>query len=537
MTAPHDNRAARWLDPLLFVAILFLSAAILAASSAHTGIAVGESARLDAARAIGVWFDQIGLGESSLFAQPARDAAWSSVHAHVTLPTLLSALVWHVATSGFDLLGELSSLRSGHVLLAALSVPLLYALLAPALGRTVAWLSLPFLALVPRALHQASLADPGVVTVTGWLLVLVCYARGRHASRGQRRWASAAWMVASGVSVGAGVAASHGVLTVLLVVALHTLWMERRNLRAMVGEGWVPLPAVVLPMAVLAPATYFVSTPWLWHQSAERIRPVFVRAFSAGPDADAHGAWQGALSLVVSAPAVTLFAAALGLAVLVGPEQLRSWASDGRSSDGEIEALLVIGFVVAVGWPVVAPASLHASPPPWLVALPFLAGLAAVGLDRTLRELRSRVSGRALRMGLPLAAGMMLFGVALWQTVRQPSTRAAAFTPLAGGPAWVLSAPAGLRVHDGSVARELAPVIDDLGVSEVALFSPAIPDEVWLGMQRRGVMRTRVRMVRESGRADLQVLDPGGSEDRGKPIASVVRDGVELVRLIDARGR
>jgi 4-amino-4-deoxy-L-arabinose transferase-like glycosyltransferase len=537
MTAPHDNRAPRWLDPLLFVAIFALSAAILAASSAHTGIAVGESARLDAARAIGVWFDQIGLGESSLFAQPARDAAWSSVHAHVTLPTLLSALVWHVATSGFDLLGELSSLRSGHVLLAALSVPLLYALLAPALGRTVAWLALPFLTLVPRALHQASLADPGAVTVTGWLLVLVCYARGRSASRGQQRWASAAWMVASGVSLGAGVAASHGVLTVVLVVALHTLWMDRRNLRAMVGEGWMPLPAVVLPMAVLAPAAYFVSTPWLWHQSAERIRPVFVHAFSAGPDADAHGAWQGALSLVVSAPAVTLFAAALGLAVLVGPARLRSWARDGRSSDGEVEALLVIGLVVAVGWPVVAPASLHASPPPWLVALPFVAGLAAVGLDRTLRELRSRASRRALRVGLPLAAGMMLFGVALWQTARQPSTRAAAFTPLAGGPAWVLSAPAGLRVHDGSVARDLAPVIDDLGVSELSLFSPAIPDDVWLGMQRRGVMRTRVRMVRESGRADLWVLGSGAGEGHVPPIASVVRDGVELVRLIDARGR
>jgi hypothetical protein len=202
-----------------------------------------------------------------------------------------------------------------------------------------------------------------------------------------------------------------------------------------------------------------------------------------------------------------------------------------------VEALLVIGLVVAVGWPVVAPASLHASPPPWLVALPFVAGLAAVGLDRTLRELRSRASRRALRVGLPLAAGMMLFGVALWQTARQPSTRAAAFTPLAGGPAWVLSAPAGLRVHDGSVARDLAPVIDDLGVSELSLFSPAIPDDVWLGMQRRGVMRTRVRMVRESGRADLWVLGSGAGEGHVPPIASVVRDGVELVRLIDARGR
>ena len=537
MTDPHHNRVPTWLDPLLFVALFAVSAAILAASSAHTGIAVGESARLDAARAIGVWFDQVGLGESSLFAQPARDAAWSPVHAHVTLPTLLSAFVWHVATSGFDLLGELSSLRSGHVLLAALSVPLLYALLAPALGRTVAVLALPFLTLVPRALHQASLADPGVVTMSGWLLVLVCHARARRASHGQRRWASAAWMIGAGVSLGVGVAASHGVLTVLLVVALHTIWMERRNLRAMVVEGWMPLPAVVVPMALLAPAAYFVSTPWLWHQSAERIRPVFVRAFSAGADADAHGAWQGALSLVVSVPAVTIFAAALGLAVLVGPARLRGWARDDRSSDGEVEALLVIGLVVAVGWPVVAPASLHASPPPWVVALPFLAGLGAVGLDRTLRELRSRASGRALRAGLPLATSMVLFGVALWQTARQPSTRSAAFTPLAGGPGWVLSAPAGLRVHDGSVARDLAPVIDDLGVFEVSLFSPAIPDDVWLGMQRRGVMRTRVRTVREPGRADLWVLGPRGSEGHVQPIASVVRDGVVLVRLVDARRR
>ncbi len=537
MMAPHDVRTRRWLDPLLFVSILAVSAAGLATLAADTGIAAGESARLDAARAIGVWFDQIGLGESSLSAQPARDGAWSPVHAHVTLPTLLSALVWHVATSGYDLVGELLSLRSGHVLIAALSVPLLYALLAPALGRTVGGLAVPFLVLVPRALHHASLADPGFVTMSGWLLVLVCYARARRASQDQRRWAAAAWMAGVGVSLGLGVAAAHGVLTVLLVLVLHTLWMQRRSLRAMAADGWVPLPAALLPTVVLAPVAYFLATPWLWHQSAERIRPVFVRAFSAGADAEAHGTWQGALSLVVSVPAVTLFAAVLGTAMLVGPERLRSWAHDARRDDEGVEALLLIGLVVALGWPVVAPASLHASPPPWLVALPFVAGLAAVGLDRTLRELRLLLTRPALRVGLPLAVTLLVFGVALWQSLRQPHTRVAAFSPLAGGVGWVLSAPSGLRMHDGSVAQSLVPPIDSLGVSEVALYSPAIPDDVWLGMQRRGVLRTRVRVVRDSARADLWVLGPGGSEDHTPPIARVVRDGVVLVRLVDARRR
>ncbi len=533
---PGDVKRRAWIDPALFLLLLVVAAGGLALMASSTGVAVGESAHHEAARSLGVWFDRIGTGESSFFDRAARDAAWSSVHAHPSLPTMLSAVIWHVATSGFAWWGELLSLRLGYALIAALSLPLLYVLVAPMWGRRAALLSTVFFAFVPRALHQAALADPHATTVTGSLLVLLCYIRARRASCSARPWLSVLWSVGAGLALGWAMASSKSSLAVLIVLFLHTLWAERRSLRTTVSSGLIPIPATVLPMLLLAPAAFLLATPWLWHRPGERIAPMLVRAFTPSSPTDDHGVFFGVLSVVVSVPAVTLFAAALGLAVTLGPSRLRRWASKDAPVQNELGSVVVVGLVVAVGWAMLAPSAVQTSPPSWLLALPFLGALAGLGLDRTLREVSAQLYGRSrlLRSGAMVMLSSWVLAGPLLQSLSQPASRAAAYAPLSGGPGWVSSTR--LPLHDGSPASSIATSIDALERSTLTVFGSEIPEEVWTGMHRRGQVRTRLRSVGDPQRADLFVVGAHGNPRLGevpagqlRRLARVHRGGVVLL--------
>ena len=490
---------------MLFAAYLVTVACLWTAAS-QTGIASGEDVHLTAARAVGTFFDQVGVGDTSLFDQPARDKAWSPVHQNVVAPTLLSALIWHVASSGYEWWGELLSLRLGFVFFSALSIPLLLSLMLPLRGPRAAWLAAAFLSFVPRAMHQAVVADPRSMTVTGWLLILVCYMRARHALTTRR---AVMWTVLGGVALGVATASSHGALVVLVVPIAHTFWLERSRLRAMVRKGLLPLPASVGVMLIPAPAVFWLLTPWLWHDAAKRVRSLFVNAFSSDPET-ANTSTSAMLSLVASVPAVTLCAACLGLAIVLGPARVRAWGWGKSGTDRTEGSLLVVALVVALVWPWVAPASMHATPPRWLVALPFVAGLAGIGLDAAMREIPAQLRSCPtwLRVGAVSGALALTLGVALGQTCRQPATRSAAFTTLSGGPAWVASHPGPLPLHDGSPVSVLAPAIDALGHTSLSVFSPSISPDVWQGMQRFGCLRARVRVARSPIKADMLILGP-----------------------------
>lgn len=543
MSSKGDGGRCVWLDSLLFLLLLFVGGAGLALVASATGVASGESVHHEAARSLGLWFDEIGRGESSFFDRAARERVWAPVHAHVSLPTMLSGLVWHVATSGYAWWGELLSLRLGYAWIAALSLPLLYGLVAPAWGRRAALLSAAFLAFVPRALHQAALADPQAVTVTGWLLVLLLYARARRAICDARPGIAVLWSLGAAAALGAGLASSKSTLAVLIVLTLHTLWAERRNLRVASPGGLIPVPATILPILVLAPAAFLLATPWLWNGTAERLSPMLVRAFTPSSPKGEYGWWFGLLSVVASLPAVTLFAAALGSAVTVGPDRFRRWASKEAPAHDELGSLVVVGLAVGVGWVTLAPSSVQTSPPSWLLAVPFLAALAGLGLDRTLREVGTLLGNRSpwLRSGLAWALGLWVLSGPACQTLSQSQSRSAAFPPLSGGSAWVASSER-LPLHDGSVAVGLVASIDALDRSHLTVFSPEVPAEVWAGMHRRGQMRTVVKNVGNPEQADLLVVGPRDADRLDKPgsrprrhLARVQRDGLVLLDAYDGR--
>ncbi len=528
----------RWLGPVFFVTLLVVALVGLSSVAASTGIAEGEANRLDAAHTLGEWFDSIGSEKVGFFDQKARDTTFRHVHHYATPATLLSAFCWHVATSNYGWLSELLSLRLGYVLFSALALPLLYALVVPIWGRRAALLSIAFLAFVPRALHQATLADPEALNVSAWLLVLVCYAQARKATRERKSklW-GVVWSCAVGLALGFGVALSHGSLVVCIALMIHTLWAERRHLGAMLREGLLPVPSSLLAGAVFAPMIYFALTPWLWHDTAKRLGTVLVQAFQSPAAAESFTAAYGPLSVITSVPTVTLVAALVGLAAIVGPRRLREWATGSATCD-DGTALIFVGLMVSFGWAAIAPSTLHGSPPRWMVALPFVAALAGMALDRSLGEVGAQFKRSKGRWAAVVSYGVLCLGIPLWQTIRQPSTRAAAYSPMLGGPKRVAGGQ--LRAHDGSVALGLVSTIDGLGRSTLTVEGKAVAADVWAELRKRGILRTNVRLKKKSGNTDLLVVG-GGEQAKAlaarapgiKPhrLAVVDRDGAVLLEL------
>ncbi|HNS97136.1 MAG TPA: hypothetical protein PKL73_09330 [Polyangiaceae bacterium] len=527
------DKHSPWLDRAIVLGLYLLAVAVLAYHARQAGIGADESAYLDAGRRVGEWFDRIGSAESSFFTQADRDAVWAPVHAVVNASTLLSALVWHVAFSGFDVLGECVSLRLGTVLLNAFSVPLLYALLTPGLGRKVGGLSVLLWMLVVRAQHEASLANPGVVAMTGSLAVLVAHGRARSAGRENRMGKSAAWMAVAGLLLGVGVAVSHATIVVLLVLFTNSLWLQRKRLREMLRGGDVPVPSSMVFFAIFAPLAYGLATPWLWHDTAARIRPMLVRAFS--PGTQAQGIGHTALSLVLSTPMVIVLGALVGIAVTIGPSRWRGWGKKETTGDDETPALLIVGLLTGLGWTWLLPGSMQPKAPLWLFCLPFMVGLAAMGWERALRWGQRFLADPSWRRRVGVGLWVSLAAGGVWLTVGRPLTSSAAFFPVFLGPRVVASSPAGLRLHDGSVVRAFVPLIDELGVSETTVYSPSVPEDVWAGYQRWAGMRTKVRRVSDRERARLWVLDPGQEGGNARLVGAVSRDAVMLVRLYDTR--
>lgn len=529
-------------DAATVVLLYAFAVALLVAVAATTGIADGEPQQLEAARAIGVWFDRIGAGESAFFDAPSRDTTWNPVHQSVSPLSMTSALIWHVATSGYRWWDQLISLRLGHVLYAALSIPAVYLWLAPAWGRRSGVLAAALLLLIPRVLHQSSLAQPDAATMTSWLLVLLCHVQSRGATS---RISAVLWAALSGLLYGLAVAIDRGAAVVVVAIILHTLWERRGDLRTMLRAGLIPLPATLLSLAVLGPAVAFALTPWLWNDTAKRIRPWLVESLSSAPNAEAFGTFHSPLSVVTSTPAVALFAAMLGLVVVAGPRRWRTWAGSDLSGF-PATGVIVVALVVALSWAVLTPASMHASPPRWLPVMPFLCALAGLGLDRSLTEIGVRLSGRRtmIRRLAPIGCGLLVFAVLAWQTFRQPGTRAVAYAPLSGGPAWVVATGA-LPVSDGSIALQLVPAIDALGNRTLSIGGDAIAPAVWPWMRRLGLMTTDLRPAKDAARADVAVVR-GNSRDAlltqaralGRSpvrLAAVARDGVVLVELYQLR--
>ena len=126
------------------------------------------------------------------------------------------------------------------------------------------------------------------------------------------------------------------------------------------------------------------------------------------------------------------------------------------------------------------PEMLSVFPPRWMLALPWIAVVEAIGLDAGL-ALIDRVAAsqpKWLRVGWMAGCIALVLGVLIYESVRQPSTLAAAFSPLAGGPSAVVRDRTLSAVDASSAAPRGTPtplldVVDRDGAVLIALYRVA----------------------------------------------------------------
>ncbi|MBI5534624.1 MAG: glycosyltransferase family 39 protein [Deltaproteobacteria bacterium] len=514
-------------DFLIGLGLFTATLVVLVLLSRLTAIGAHEQKWTGAARAVGLWIDRAAHEGRAVLGGKLRDPMLAPVQAQCQLPALLSGYVWEVASHRHTWMTDTLGLRFGFLVFNALGVAMLYALVVQAWGRRVALFACAFYLLVPRSLHMLVGATGDGLAITAWLLLAAFYLRSL-------RGGSIGWTIATGAVFGLSLALSTSVLWLAGILIAHTIWARRAEAREAAKDGAITVPSALLAAIVIAPVVFLLCTPWLWNETGIRMRQLFttsiapsiVPTYYAGMLVAAPPLPKGfALrSVVLSLPTITVVLTGAGAAVLAR----RWWMA--RREQGEPErlslgALIALAIVFAVAWPAISPDVLAVYPPRWILAFPWLGALAGVGLDACIGMASELLASRSARLrGAAIVGGAsLILCVPAIESVRSPSTLAAAFSPLSGGARSVIESRT-LPVNDAAMVAQIAPSIDEQARPSISIWAPDVGADVWDVLRANGRLRTVVRAAGNARDADM-VLVSGGAGGEAVVRALLLRNG------------
>lgn len=190
------------------------------------------------------WWQLFFRGPKEAFSDGVITQYWAVNSEHPALLKTLFGLSWLLFHEGLGILRDVTALRVPAFALAALILPLTYAMARQLAGRIVsAFAALSFL-LVPRQFFEAHLACFDVPIAALWLLVVFCFWKAQH----ERRF----WLY-TGLAFGAALASKHNALFLPFVLApfgLVKAWLATRE-KPEARETAVQLAAVFAGGATL----------------------------------------------------------------------------------------------------------------------------------------------------------------------------------------------------------------------------------------------------------------------------------------------
>ncbi|HEY6081353.1 MAG TPA: glycosyltransferase family 39 protein [Polyangiaceae bacterium] len=425
--------------------------ALLLATAGSLGFMRDEGFYFTAARAYGKWFELLWSSPGEALSPAVTDRYWTVNHEH---PSLLKGLF---ALSNRFLAGFFaqpsSSFRFPAMALSSLAVALTYLWGARLFGRMAGLVAALSFAFMPRVFFHAHLACFDLPVATLWLVTSYAYSRSLASGR-------ALLVVLTGLAYGLLLDTKHNAWLFPFALGLHFAltqgWALANDLRS--GRPWWRrLPPAWASMLLLGPLVLYALWPWLWHDTAQRLRD-YVRFHTQHeyynmeflgrtywqPPLPRAYAWLMTLSTV---SLVTLVLAAIGAGAF-----LRRFSQHQARSDCTLwGASILIGYA-----PWLSPSTpIFGGTKHWLTAYPFVclfAGLGFVHVCQALRELLPRLARPAL------VAGCVLVGPAV-MTLHAHPFALSAYTPLVGGAPGAASL--GLnRTFWGYTTQSLAPFID-----------------------------------------------------------------------------
>jgi hypothetical protein len=479
-----DRRLAWGLFALGFLALLLTEQPV--------GFTRDESVYFHAGEGYARWFQLLATHPTEALTDASITRFWENNHEHPALMKVLFGLSYLVFNEGLHLLRPAAAFRVPAFAIAALLLPLIYALARERLGRGASVFAAVSFFLVPRQFFHSHLSCFDVPITTLWVLVVYCFWHALHRPR---------WWLYTGLAFGAALATKHNAYflpLVLIPFSLQRGWtasaeqpaarrlflgvmgtfvfgaglyglmvaalgLERFQatfslqspqlvvyLAALALGGWLlrllwhahpetfRAAAPLYAMAVLGPALFYLHWPYLWHHPVDRT--AWYIAFHATHN---HYAWYY-LGQVLRAPPFPLEYVVLVTALTV-PTALFTAMCLGtlhqvvrlaRSQVDLFDVLLLVNAAASIAI-ISHPEVPHfGGVKHWFPSMPFLTVLAAASLERGALGLAEALGPR-LRF---LTPGRVLLGLAvlvgssgLLATARVYEFGTSAYSEAAGG--------------------------------------------------------------------------------------------------------
>jgi 4-amino-4-deoxy-L-arabinose transferase-like glycosyltransferase len=316
--------------------------------------------------------------------------------------------------------------------LSALGVGVVYAWGKAALSsRPAGLVAAVSLAAMPRVFFHSHLACFDMPVASLWLVT--AYAYWRSLERG-----GLAWPLATGVLYGLLLNTKHNAWLLPPALVAHFLVTRGRTLWSELRHGRLVVPRALLAMALIGPAVFYATWPWIWRDTWQRLADYV--AFHTGHEYYnmeflGRTYWKppmprlyAGLMTLATVPSVILCAAALG-AVRAGKQALAARAAPGSrfGTDALWFSCVLVGYApwLASSTPIFG-GTKH-----WITAYPFVALLAARGFHY-LTELAATAFERRRTFVEGLGAAAMLAGPVLI-TARSHPWGLSSYAPLVGG--------------------------------------------------------------------------------------------------------
>jgi hypothetical protein len=449
------------LDLAIAVALGTVYLVVLLATAHRIGYTRDEGFYFTAAGAYGAWFEL-------LLTDPTRaldevDRYFSVNHEHPVLIKSLMAIAFRVLHEDLGWVEHPgTAYRLPGMALGALAVALTYGWAARLVGRLPAVVGAVSLGMMPRVFFHAHLACFDVPVASLWLATTVGYF-----------WASerGGWgrVVIVGLLYGLLLNTKHNAW--LLPPALLAHWILTRwnsfghALRTRAFGALVPWSLIA--MAVVGPAVLWITWPWLWHDTAERLSQwyefhrhhVYYNMEFLGrtyfkPPMPRLYPW---LMTAATVPAVTLALSMVGLLVAGHRPLLRwgfSWLQRRRQTQGthpapelasaqfrtQQSACLLWGLCILASYApwLSSETPIFGGTKHWITAYPFVALFCALGfrsiLDGALATLQHHVridGARAQAMSAAVATSAVAGPTTM--ALSAPEWGLSSYTPVVGG--------------------------------------------------------------------------------------------------------
>jgi 4-amino-4-deoxy-L-arabinose transferase-like glycosyltransferase len=425
---------------------------LLLATTDGLGYARDEGFYFTAARRYQTWFDLLAERRALALDRRAVDAAWVANHEHPGLMKSAFALsnsLLHERWGLFEKPG--TSFRFPAMVLAAGMTVVVFRWLARRVGALFGLVGALSLLFMPRVFYHAHLACFDVPITALYVFVFYTWQRALERPRagGARR---ALWPILCGLTFGAALATKHNAWFLPVGLVAHlTLTTLRRRLAPAGGDepagahlrrGLASLGA----MALLGPAVFFVTWPWLWFETKARLaeyvafhvdhvfynmellgqtyfEPPFPRAYAP-------------IMVIGTVPTITWVLGATGVVVALSAlvrAARRRTMSHRELLLAEESLLWILGVGLALGPWVFDTTPIFGGTKHWMPAYPFLAMLAATGAHRAARAASVLVRSSRLRPWVTATVALLALLPPMRAALHAHPWGLTAYTPIVGG--------------------------------------------------------------------------------------------------------